>query len=120
MNKGPAQIEAINLSVEILKSIKTSGHDLDYPLSEFLKVSLRIGESLAIFDSTKDNDEQQKAYKEAYINAIRAIYLSEILERIEDYENIPFDKLREKIVEIQDMIQAGMHIMNRLMGRRSF
>lgn len=99
--KSPAYNEAMDYALEVLKAIKESGYEQDFPLEQFLNASMRIGACLAMCETSVDHEEMSEAYDEANINANRSIYWAEILGRIEDYEKIPFDSLRKKCENLQ-------------------
>ncbi|MDE6481168.1 MAG: hypothetical protein K2L45_12965 [Muribaculaceae bacterium] len=45
--KTPAYNEAMDYALAVLKAVKESGYEMDYPLEQFVNVSICIGANLA-------------------------------------------------------------------------
>lgn len=116
----PAYKSSMDYAIDVLKAVKESGYDMDYPLEQFVKVSVCIGASLASAETPVGQKEMHEAYKEAYTNACRSIYWSDILGQIDDYKQIPFETLRKKCEALQSMLSDGVKLMGRLTGNRLF
>ena len=116
----PAYNSAMGYAVDVLKAVKKSGYEMDYPLQQFVNVSVNIGASLSRAEIPTSQKEMQEAYKEANMNAYRSIYWSAILGQLEEYQRIPFDELRKKCEELQVMLDNGVKLMSHLTGNRLF
>lgn len=115
--KSPAYNEAMAYAVEVLKAIRESGCEMDYPLKQFVDVSVHIGVALARAESPVDKKDMLEAYREANMDATRSIYWADILSQIEDYGCIPFDTLRKKCESLQGMLDSGVKLIGNLTGR---
>ncbi len=94
--KSVAYNEAMDYALEVLKAVKESGYEMDYPLEQFVNASIRIGANLARAEVSMDPEDQAEEYREAQRNAYRSIYWGDILGHLEEYNRIPFESLRRK------------------------
>ncbi len=94
--KSVAYNEAMEYALDVLKAVKESGYEMDYPLEQFVNVSIRIGANIARSEVSMDTEDQAEEYKEAERNAYRSIYWGDILAHLEEYDHIPFESLRKK------------------------
>ncbi len=101
--KSVAYNEAIDYALDVLKAIKDSGYEMDYPLEQFVNVSIRIGANLARAEVSIEPEDKAEEYKEAERNAYRSIYWGDILAHLEEYERIPFESLRKKCEHLHVM-----------------
>lgn len=106
--KNPTDKAAMDYAVEVLKAIKESGCEMDWPLEQYVKASIRIGAELARGEVSLDQEAMLQSYKEAEMNAYRSIYLSDILGQLEDYSAIPFETLRKQCERLHEMIMTLM------------
>ncbi len=67
--KNVAYNEAMDYALDVLKAVKESGYKMDYPLEQFVNVSIRIGANLARAEVSMDPEDQAEEYKEAERNA---------------------------------------------------
>lgn len=110
----------MDYAIEVMKAIKESGYEIDYPLEQYINVSTRIGADLSRTEFAGGQDEFVEAYKEASMNAFRSIYRADILSELEDYSRIPFAALREKCQNLQAHIDSSIKVLGTLTGRRMF
>ncbi len=101
--KSVAYNEAMEYALDVLKAVKESGYEMDYPLEQFVNVSIRIGACVAKVEVASDFEEMFKAADEAKMNACESIYLADVLSRIEEYKRIPFESLRQKCESLHVM-----------------
>lgn len=105
--KSVAYNEAIDYALDVLKAVKESGYEMDYPLEQFVNVSIRIGANLARAEVSMDPEDQAEEYKEAERNAYRSIYWGDILVHLEEYSRISFDTLRKKCESLYAILNDG-------------
>ncbi len=67
--KSVAYSDAMDYALEVLKAVKESGYEMDYPLEQFVNVSIRIGANLARAEVSMDPQVQAEEYWEAQRNA---------------------------------------------------
>ncbi len=104
--KSPAYNKAMDYALAVLKAVKESGYEMDYPLEQFVNVSIRIGANLARAEASMYPENEVEEYKEeAEGNAYRSIYWGDILCHLEEYNRIPFESLRRKCESLHDMSQ---------------
>ncbi len=63
--KNVAYNKAMDYALDVLKAVKESGYKLDYPLEQFVNVSIRIGACVAKVEVASDCDEMFEAADEA-------------------------------------------------------
>ncbi len=102
--KTPAYDEAMDYALAVLKAVKESGYEMDYPLEQFVNVSIRIGANLARAEASMDPEDQAEEYKEAERYAYRSIYWGDILGYLEEYDRIPFESLRKKCESLYSIL----------------
>ncbi len=105
--KSVAYNGAMDYTLEVLKAVKESGYEMDYPLEQFVNVSIRIGANLARAEVSMDTEDQAEEYKEAERNAYRSIYWGDILAHLEEYDRIPFESLRKKCESLYAILSEG-------------
>lgn len=98
--KSPAYNEAMDYALAVLKAVKESGYEMDYPLEQFVNVSIRIGANLARAEVSMDPEDQAEEYKEAGRNAYRSIHWGDILGHLEEYDLISFESIRKKCEDL--------------------
>ncbi len=101
--KRVAYNETMDYSLKVLKAVKESGYEMDYPLEQFVNVSIRIGACVAKVEVASYFEEMFKAADEAKMNACQSLYLADVLSRIEEYKRIPFESLRKKCESLHVM-----------------
>lgn len=109
--------EYFDYAIEVIKTVKESGYEVDYELEQFLIASTRIGATLAQADAPIDQKDLLQTYKEAEMEAAKAIYWIDVLGHLDIYNAIPFESLRKKCESVHGMILSSIKIMDKLMGR---
>ncbi len=99
--------EAMSYALDVLKAVKESGYEMDYPLEQFVNVSVSIGANLASAESCNNPEEKAEQYKEAGRNACRSIYWGDLLYHLDEYDRISFESLGIKCERLYEMLKSG-------------
>lgn len=123
----PAYNSAVEYAAEVVKAVRESGYERDYPLEQLICQSARIGETLLMAEISRDivsrseyQSNMENSYKDAIKCAHSSLYWIDILERIDTYGLIPFASLKEKCEALQVVLRGGIAALDLLLGKRRF
>ncbi|MDE6537194.1 MAG: hypothetical protein K2M13_04060 [Muribaculaceae bacterium] len=123
----PAYNAAVEFAAAIIKGVKESGYEMDYPLGQLISESACIGEKLLSAEISKElvpGHKFQSNLEESYKDGIRYLYLSlywiEILETSGCYSQIPFPSIKEKWETLQGLLRSGMKVFELMLGKGKF